>query len=327
MLSDQNPPQQQRIKRIGMIHPQSSPRPKPHPPLLPLLFPHPPQQNRRIRIHNQELLPPHVSTPHPQSLLQQPVAAKSLIIEPPNLFLLMLYIMQQPGCVTLNLKKFFLSLFFYLPDETRMAIMNIEFEEKEFCIMDLFGKKMVDIVHELMKRYVMEGDFVVDATAGNGLDTAYLCRLVGDSGRVYAFDIQEAAIDHTRKRLEAEGLEDRATLCLCSHDRMCQVLESDQIKQIGAFCFNLGYLPDGDPSIITNTDTTCRALLAALELLKPGGVGTVLSYYGHCGGPEEKENVDKLLHELPARKYEVMKVENHNRRREPPILYMIQRLR
>ena len=113
---DQNPPQQQRIKRIGMIHPQSSPRPRPHPhpPLLPVLFPQPPQQNRRIRIHNQELLPPHVSIPHPQSLLQQPVAAKSLIIEPPNLFLLMLYIMQHPGCVTLNLKKF-LCPFFICP--------------------------------------------------------------------------------------------------------------------------------------------------------------------------------------------------------------------
>lgn len=193
--------------------------------------------------------------------------------------------------------------------------------------MELFGKKMVDIVHELMKAFVTEGDIVVDATAGNGFDTEYLCRLVGDSGRVYAFDIQEPAIDHTRKRLEAEGMEGRARLCLCSHDRMRQVLELDQVKEIKAFCFNLGYLPDGDPSIITHTDTTRRALSAALELLQPGGVGTVLSYYGHLGGPEEKENVDKLLHDLPARNYEVLKVENHNRRREPPILYMIQRLR
>jgi len=48
--------------------------------------------------------------------------------------------------------------------------------------------------HDLIKKVVCEGDAVIDATAGNGNDTAFLAGLVGPSGRVYAFDIQKEAI-------------------------------------------------------------------------------------------------------------------------------------
>ena len=34
-----------------------------------------------------------------------------------------------------------------------------------------FGKKMVDIYHDIMKEYIQEGDAVIDATVGNGYDT------------------------------------------------------------------------------------------------------------------------------------------------------------
>ena len=73
------PPQQHISSKIMKMQLQSSP-------LLrkPLLLPHPPHKNKRMMIHNQELLPPQVSTPHPQSLLQQLVAAKSLISVPPE---------------------------------------------------------------------------------------------------------------------------------------------------------------------------------------------------------------------------------------------------
>ena len=46
------------------------------------------------------------------------------------------------------------------------------------------------------------GDAVVDATAGGGVDTLFLARLVGPDGRVFAFDVQAEALDRTRQRLE-----------------------------------------------------------------------------------------------------------------------------
>ena len=38
--------------------------------------------------------------------------------------------------------------------------------------------------------FVRTGDVVVDATCGNGLDSLWLARTVGRSGKLYAFDIQ-----------------------------------------------------------------------------------------------------------------------------------------
>ena len=80
---NQKPPQQQhKMRMIQMIsHPHPSPQEFPRD--IPL--PHPPHAKRRIRIHNQEPLPQEqeFSDAQPQSLLQHPVAAKSLISNPP----------------------------------------------------------------------------------------------------------------------------------------------------------------------------------------------------------------------------------------------------
>lgn len=187
----------------------------------------------------------------------------------------------------------------------------------------IFGMKMVDIYHALMKEYIHTGDIVVDATAGNGHDTEFLCGLVGDQGCVYAFDIQEKAIDNTKQRLKKAGVEHRARLCLASHENLDEYV----FDEIAGFCFNLGYLPDGDQTIITKASTTTVAVQKCLDALKTGGIGCVLAYYGHEGGRKEMENVDELLQSLPSRKYEVFRLENHNRAHQPPVLYLIKKLR
>lgn len=66
----------------------------------------------------------------------------------------------------------------------------------------------------MAQRWVEErcgpGDVVIDATAGGGVDTLFLAKLVGPRGRVFAFDVQEEAILRTRARLTAAGaLDDR----------------------------------------------------------------------------------------------------------------------
>ena len=64
---------------------------------------------------------------------------------------------------------------------------------------------MVDLTG-LHKHFILEhlseGDVAVDFTMGNGNDTLFLSRTVGESGRVYAFDIQEEALISTSKFLE-----------------------------------------------------------------------------------------------------------------------------
>lgn len=48
-------------------------------------------------------------------------------------------------------------------------------------------------------------------------------------------------------------------------------------------CFNLGFLPGGERSIVTQPDTTVAALQAALRILEPRGLISVLCYVGHPG--------------------------------------------
>ena len=52
-----------------------------------------------------------------------------------------------------------------------------------------------------IREQVQAGDLCIDATAGNGNDTLLLCELVGKEGKVVAFDIQQVAVDNTKKRL------------------------------------------------------------------------------------------------------------------------------
>ena len=58
------------------------------------------------------------------------------------------------------------------------------------------------LAHKFIAENVREGDFCIDATAGNGHDTEFLCRLVGETGRVLAMDIQKQAVENTKKRME-----------------------------------------------------------------------------------------------------------------------------
>ena len=148
---------------------------------------------------------------------------------------------------------------------------------------------MVDLVglhkHFLLE-HLGEGDVAVDFTMGNGNDTLFLSRTVGESGKVYAFDIQEEALVSTSAHLEAEGAPKNYELICASHHRVKEFV-SEPIK---AGIFNLGYLPrSGKKSVTTMRETTFPAVQAALELLAPDGVLIVAIYPGHEEGALEGE--------------------------------------
>ena len=47
-------------------------------------------------------------------------------------------------------------------------------------------------VHHFLEDHVQPGDICIDATMGNGNDTALLSKLVGEKGRVIAFVLSKA---------------------------------------------------------------------------------------------------------------------------------------
>lgn len=169
--------------------------------------------------------------------------------------------------------------------------------------------------HEIMGLHLPKRGVYVDATMGNGHDTLFFCRLAEGAGHVYAFDIQQEALEHTRRLLEKEGIEDGFSLILDSHVHMGAHLDRETVDGI---LFNCGYLPGGDHSLATRPDTTIKAIEVGLGLLKMGGVMGICLYSGGDTGPAEKESVLSYLQGLDARLYTVIVQEYHNRGNHPP---------
>lgn len=172
----------------------------------------------------------------------------------------------------------------------------------------------LDVLHDFLRRQVKPGAFCIDATAGKGRDTALLCRLAGESGRVIAFDVQQDAVDQTRALLAAEGL--RAEVVLDSHANMARYAVPESVDCI---VFNFGRLPGGDPHIFTTADTSLPAIDAGLSLLKPGGVMALALYYGKENGYDEKNAILEHLKALNDRVFTVLACDWLNRKHDPPL--------
>ncbi|MGX7150628.1 class I SAM-dependent methyltransferase [Enterococcus ureasiticus] len=177
--------------------------------------------------------------------------------------------------------------------------------------------------HTLLKEVIQVGDIVVDATMGNGNDTAFLAELVGSTGLVYAFDVQEKALINTEKKLTELGLKDQTTLLHQGHETLGEAIPEE--TQLTAAIFNLGYLPKSDKQVITKPDTTKKALDALLARLKPKGRIILVVYYGHTGGEAELALVQEYSQKLPQEEYSVLTYQFINQKNNPPILFCFEK--
>lgn len=152
---------------------------------------------------------------------------------------------------------------------------------------EIFSRKGIENTQTLLKLYlqrmILDGDIVVDATAGRGKDTLFLADCVGPKGKVYAFDIQKAAIESTRELLIEYNRNDRVDLFLESH--------TDMEK----------FVPGSDQQVTTHPETTIQAINAALRLLTEKGVIVLTVYRGHDNGAEESAVLNTYLAGLPRR--------------------------
>lgn len=175
--------------------------------------------------------------------------------------------------------------------------------------------------HTLLKEVLQPGQTAVDATMGNGFDTELLASLVGPTGQVFAFDIQEQALQATKKRLAEKELLAQVQLIHQGHETLADVVSGP----VHAAIFNLGYLPKGDKAIITLPDTTKTALEALLTRLVPKGRIILVCYYGHADGEAELKEVHSFCQQLPQEAFNVLSYQFINQRNQPPILFCIER--
>ena len=178
-------------------------------------------------------------------------------------------------------------------------------------------KRPLEMAHDFLAQVITKEDIVVDATMGNGYDTLFLAKL---AKQVYAFDIQEQALEKTSQRLQEAGLTN-AELILQGHETVDQF-----VGEVKAAIFNLGYLPSADKSIITQPQTTIEALEKLCHLLVKGGRIAIMIYYGHEGGDIEKDAVMDFVSQLPQQEYTATIYRTLNQINNPPFLVMIEKL-
>lgn len=174
---------------------------------------------------------------------------------------------------------------------------------------------------ECHRQLLKPGDRVIDATMGNGQDTCALARLVGDNGKVIAFDVQEAAVNKTRTLLMQEGLLDRCELHLIGHEHVLQVVR----EPVKLAVFNLGWLPGGDKAVTTRWETTRTALEGCLQLLIPGGVCTICAYPGHGEGNRELQELIAFLSSIPPQAFNALHQQFINAGPGSPECFILQR--
>ena len=178
-------------------------------------------------------------------------------------------------------------------------------------------KRPLEMAHDFLAQVITKDDVVVDATMGNGHDTLFLAKL---AKQVYAFDIQEQALEKTSQRLQEVGLTN-VELLLQGHETVDQF-----VTEVKAAIFNLGYLPSADKSIITQPQTTLEALDKLCQMLVKGGRIAIMIYYGHEGGDIERDAVMDFVSQLPQQEYTATIYRTLNQINNPPFLVMIEKL-
>ncbi len=185
--------------------------------------------------------------------------------------------------------------------------------------------RILPYARKLLQSTVKEGDITIDATMGNGHDTVFLAKLVGETGHVYGFDIQELAIQKTTERINNENLSNQVTLLQRSHAEVKKVIPTSLHEKLKGAIFNLGYLPGSDKSVVTVPESTISAIEQILEMMAPEGIIVVVIYHGHEGGEIEKDALMNFAQNIPQDLAHVLTYRFINQANNPPFILAIEK--
>lgn len=176
------------------------------------------------------------------------------------------------------------------------------------------------MAQSFVSKALSKKDIAVDATLGNGNDTLFLSERVGKEGEVYSFEIQKEAIDKFNELLVEKNISN-VKVIHSGHENMDKYL----IKKPKAIMFNLGYLPGGSKNIKTKPQTTIIAVKKGLEMLKPGGIMTIIAYIGHEGGQHETDVIVDYLKTLSPKEFSIINISYFSTNNNAPILICIEK--
>ncbi|WP_278925410.1 class I SAM-dependent methyltransferase [Staphylococcus auricularis] len=182
-------------------------------------------------------------------------------------------------------------------------------------------ERILPFAKTLIQTHISAESIVIDATCGNGFDTAFLADNV-PHGHVYAFDIQQAAIEATNQRTKAYS---NVQTIHDSHSEVKQYIAPEHVGHIDAAIFNLGYLPKGDKTIVTKPESTIQAVEAIFDVLSTEGVIVLVIYHGHEEGKVERDALLDYLKQLDQHRAHVLQYEFINQQNNPPFICAIEK--
>ena len=147
--------------------------------------------------------------------------------------------------------------------------------------------KITSLAHEYWSKILSPGDTAIDATCGNGQDMLLLAQRLDGHGQLTGYDIQEKAIQKSQQLLKQLLSPELLKMVSWRHGSQAKFQE----KSAKLIVYNLGYLPGGDKSITTQSETTLESLQAASEIVVVGGAISVTCYVGHEEGAREEAAV------------------------------------
>lgn len=178
----------------------------------------------------------------------------------------------------------------------------------------------LDFAHFMWSKIKKDKPVIIDATCGNGYDSLFLAKHCLNLGSLHCIDIQECALEATKKRLESEGISlDGLFFYPMSHETLPDV-------PIDLIVYNLGYLPGSCKEMTTKTPITLKSVKSALKRLNPGGLVSITCYVGHPEGAREETALLEELSKLCPSEYMVCHHQFKNRKLSPSLIFIYKTL-
>lgn len=139
-------------------------------------------------------------------------------------------------------------------------------------------RKFIHNPEKIFGNYVKEGMVVLDVGCGPGFFSVEIARMVGESGRVVAADLQEGMLEKVKNKIRGKDIEQRIKLHKCEEDKIGISTGFDLVL---AF-YMLHEVPDQD-----------KFLEEILSILKPDGMFFVIEPVFHVSKKAFEETVNK----------------------------------
>ena len=171
----------------------------------------------------------------------------------------------------------------------------------------------LEMAHSLWEKMITPDSIVIDMTAGNGHDTLKLAEL--KPKKLIAIDIQKLALENAKIRTSDFDVE----YIQISHAEFPDQLDNNSVDLA---VYNLGYLPGGEKTLTTLTDSTIASITKMLPKLKSKGALSITCYPGHPEGKKEEEALLDWASKLKPVDWMVFSTRFINRKASPSLLWI-----